>query len=133
MNEIWNRRCGLTFFAISIATFGLIALIVHTSTRYDSANYSRLKTYNASKPVAIEGPVMRASFDYPRASVGMRHDGEDWTVMLAAPSRMTSRGATVDKIQVGRVLTAFGYASSGGDPQMRAERIVIEGHQIPMR
>lgn len=53
--------------------------------------------------------------------------------MLAAPSRMTSRGATEDKLQVGRSLAAYGYASSGGAPQMRAERIVIEGKPITLR
>ena len=40
---------------------------------------------------------------------------------------MESRGAVADVIKEGKVVAAYGYASTAREAEMRAERITVDG------
>ena len=90
-------------------------------------------SYDASRPFTITGPVKRSVFQYPHAHVMIDHDGKTWEITLAPPSRMEARGALAEVIGEGKVVAAFGYASTAREAEMWAERITVDGKTFEMR
>ncbi len=90
-------------------------------------------SYDATKKMTIEGPIKQSKFGYPHASIVMAHEGKDWTIILAPPSRMTARGATEEVVAEGKTISATGYPKSSGEPEIRAEYITADGKQIQLR
>ena len=56
-----------------------------------------------------------------------------WEVVLAPPSRMTSRGLTEEMLKVGSTATVEGYQSKSDEKEMRAERISVAGKTVELR
>ncbi len=77
-------------------------------------------SYDASKPVTVTGPIVTAKFENPHATITVGGNDKVWTVTLAPPSRMSSRGATE---KIGTV----------EKDEMRAERITVNGKTYEMR
>jgi len=90
-------------------------------------------SYNEATPVTVAGSIMTLKFDNPHATATVRGSDKVWTVTLAPPVRMTSRGATEKVVAVGTNISAYGYPSSSGASEMRAERITIAGKTYEMR
>jgi hypothetical protein len=63
----------------------------------------------------------------------VRGNDKVWTVTLAPPSRMSSRGATEKVVAVGQNVSAYGYPSTIEKDEMRAERITVDGKTYEMR
>src|SRR5262245_66301060 len=84
-------------------------------------------SYDASKPVTVTGPIMTAKFENPHATITVRGNDKVWTVTLAPPSRMSSRGATEKIVAVGQNVSAYGYASTVGKDTIRAARMTVNG------
>jgi hypothetical protein len=59
--------------------------------------------------------------------------GKTWTIFLAPPSRMESRGAAAAMVAVGKDISAYGYPSTVNTDEMRAERITVDGKTYEMR
>ena len=108
-------------------------------------------SYEADKPVTVNGEILSASYENPHVTVTVKGEilsakyenphatitvkGEDkvWTVTLAPTSRMISRGATKELVAAGKQISAYGYASRAEKDEMRAERITIDGKTVEMR
>jgi hypothetical protein len=90
-------------------------------------------SYDAAKPVTVAGPVVTSKFENPHATVTVRGSDKVWTVILAPPSRMSSRGASDKVIAVGNNISAYGYPSTVEKDEMRAERITVDGKTYEMR
>jgi hypothetical protein len=90
-------------------------------------------SYDASKPVTVTGPIATAKFENPHATITVRGNDKVWTVTLAPPSRMSSRGATEKIVAVGQNVSAYGYPSTVEKDEMRAERITVNGKTYEMR
>ena len=56
-----------------------------------------------------------------------------WTVVLAPPSRMESRGLTKDMLKVGTTATVVAYPHLKIKDEMRAERITIGDKTTELR
>ena len=56
-----------------------------------------------------------------------------WTVVLAPPSRMESRGLTKDLLKVGATASVVGYPHLKIKDEMRAERIIIDDKTTELR
>ena len=56
-----------------------------------------------------------------------------WTVVLAPPSRMESRGLTKDLLKVGATASVVGYPHLKIKDEMRAERIIIDAKTTELR
>jgi Family of unknown function (DUF6152) len=90
-------------------------------------------SYDAAKPVTVAGPILTSKFENPHATITVRGSDKVWTVTLAPPSRMTSRGATEKVVAAGQNVSAYGYPSTVEKDEMRAERITVDGKTYEMR
>ncbi len=89
--------------------------------------------YDAAHPVTIEGPITKSSYQNPHVTIQLKALEKEWTVTLAPVSRMSARGATEDKIAVGKVISAYGYPSKAQPAEMRAEWIKVDGETYQLR
>jgi len=90
-------------------------------------------SYDAAKPVTVEGAILTSKYENPHATVTVRSEGKVWTVTLAPTSRMSGRGASDKVIAVGKQISAYGYPSTATPDEMRAERITVDGKTYEMR
>jgi hypothetical protein len=90
-------------------------------------------SYDASKTIVLDGPILQSSYEFPHGEVVMELNGVRWTATLAPPSRMQSRGLARDDVQVGKRIKAEGYPSTVHKNEMRVERVTVGSRVIEMR
>jgi hypothetical protein len=90
-------------------------------------------TYDASKTIVLDGAVLKSSYEFPHGEVEMEGEGGRWTVTLAPPSRMQSRGLAREDLAVGKRVKVEGYPSTAHKNEMRAERVTVGSRVIEMR
>src|SRR5262250_2877663 len=112
----------------AITSFTIIALLAGAALAHHGWG-----SYDAAKPVTVAGPVVTSKFENPHATLTVRGTDKVWTVILAPPSRMSSRGATEKIVAVGQNVSAYGYPSTVEKDEIRAERITVNGKTYEMR
>jgi len=90
-------------------------------------------SYDASKTVILEGPILQSSYEFPHGEVVIELNGVRWTATLAPPSRMQTRGLARGDVEVGKRIKAEGYPSTVHQNEMRAERVTVGTRVIEMR
>ncbi|MGE0797817.1 MAG: DUF6152 family protein [Lautropia sp.] len=90
-------------------------------------------SYDADKAVKIEVPVHNVRYRNPHAEVAVDYQGKRWEVILAPIGRMESRGLPADALKNGKLIVIEGYPRKDGTPEIRAERIVVDGKTIELR
>jgi hypothetical protein len=121
--EGFMRRFGLAMSVVSgVSVLSVAALAHHGWGSYDSAN-----------PITVAGPIQTVKFENPHAEMTVKGADKVWTVTLAPTFRMTSRGASAEVLAVGKRVSAFGYRSTVGQDEMRAERITVDGKTYELR
>jgi hypothetical protein len=108
----------------------LAALVVLTGVAFAHHGWG---SYDAANPVTVEGRILTSKFENPHATLTVRGKDKVWTVILAPPSRMVTRGAPEKLVKVGNTISAYGYPSTVEKDEMRAERITTTGKTIEMR
>ncbi len=86
-------------------------------------------TSDQTKPLTVTGKVVESHYENPHATIRVDADGKRWFAVLAPVSRMKSRGATQEKVAVGKQVTMVGYQSKEKADEMRVERITVDGGQ----
>jgi hypothetical protein len=81
----------------------------------------------------LSGTIEESSYANPHGSIQLKTAEKTWEVVLAPPSRMTTRGLTQEMLKVGTTATVEGYQSSSDEKEMRAERISIAGKTVELR
>jgi hypothetical protein len=81
----------------------------------------------------VSGTIDAASYSNPHSSIRLKTAEKTWVVVLAPPSRMSSRGLTEAMLKVGKNVSVEGYAHKTDANEMRAERISIDGKLIELR
>src|SRR5688572_31199914 len=81
----------------------------------------------------LSGTIEQASYTNPHGSIQLKTADKAWEVVLAPPSRMTSRGLTEDMLKVGTTVAVEGYQHKEDTSEMRAERITVNGKAIELR
>lgn len=89
--------------------------------------------YDSSKVLKLEGRIEAAGYENPHGSATLKTENETWHVVLAPPSRMTSRGLTREMLSPGTTAVVEGYPHRKNAGEMRAERITIAGKTIELR
>jgi hypothetical protein len=90
-------------------------------------------SYDAAHPITVTGPIETLKYENPHALITVKADDKVWTVTLAPTSRMQARGAPPEFVAVGKLVSAYGYASTVDKGEMRAERITIDGKTVELR
>ena len=90
-------------------------------------------SYDASKTIVLDGPVLQSAYEFPHGEVVIELNGVRWTATLAPPSRMQTRGLAREDIAVGKRIKAEGYPSTVQKNEMRAERVTVGDRVVEMR
>ena len=89
--------------------------------------------YDDSKPLELKGVIRSAGYDNPHGTVRLEAGGKTWTVVLAPPGRMASRGLEQAALAAGVDAIVNGYPSRSKPDELRAERITIGGKTTELR
>jgi hypothetical protein len=73
------------------------------------------------------------SFNNPHASVQLDSQGKVWDIVLAPPSRMSSRGLPDGALKAGQTVSLDGYIHKSDPSELRAERIRVDGKSVELR
>jgi hypothetical protein len=90
-------------------------------------------SYDSTKLIKLEGPVVALKYQNPHAELVMNRDGKKWEIILAPLSRMENRGLKRADIETGKVITIEGYARKDGTAEIRAERVIVGGKTVELR
>jgi hypothetical protein len=92
-----------------------------------------LGSYDAEKPMTVEAVIEDVELGNPHGMLMVRHDGRQWHVVLAPPSRMRARGATADVVAKGKTVKVYGFPRRDGSAEIRAEWIEVDGRRFELR
>ncbi|MDH4570091.1 hypothetical protein E8E95_25730 [Pseudomonas sp. BN414] len=113
--------------ALLIAFF---ALVLGATAAFAHHGWS---SYDADKTLTIETPVKTLSYRNPHAHITIDYEGREWHVVLAPLSRMESRGLPEKDLAPGKTVTVVGYPRKDGTAEIRAERVIVDGHTVELR
>jgi hypothetical protein len=113
------QRFALLFVAVLLWSFAPL--------HHGWSNYDQTKTLN------FTGKILEIGFENPHGMMKLEVENKNWTVVLAPPSRMESRGLTKDMLKVGGTATVVGYPHLKIKDEMRAERIIINEKTTELR
>ncbi len=86
-------------------------------------------SYDASKTVTINAPIAEIRWANPHGAAAVQYQGKRWEVVLAPVARMEARGLTADMLRKAKTVTLIGQPRSDGTPEMKIQRIVVEGKE----
>ncbi|MCP2045403.1 DUF6152 family protein [Pontibacter sp. HSC-36F09] len=89
--------------------------------------------YDQTKTLDYTGLVEEITYENPHGMLQLQHEDKTWAVVLAPPSRMSSRGLTKDMLQAGDSVRVVGYPHKEVKDEMRAERIYVGDKKIELR
>jgi hypothetical protein len=89
--------------------------------------------YDASRTLTLTGQVQQSGYEHPHGYVVMNVQGQQWTAVLAPPSRMDNRGLTREMVKPGATVTVVGYPNRNKPEEMRAERISVADRTVELR
>ena len=89
--------------------------------------------YDAQRPLTLTGTIEEAGYSHPHGFVRLKTDTQSWTVVLAPPSRMESRGLEKDALAAGKQASVMGYPHRSKGDELRAERITLAGKTTELR
>ena len=107
------------------AAFALAAAAAHAHHGWSE--------YDSSKPLKVSGIIKESGYEHPHGHVRLEAGEKTWHVVLAPPSRMTSRGLPPADLKAGGKAEVVGYANRNKPEEMRAERITIGGKTVELR
>ena len=114
----------------SVALFVMAAALVCFSFTILHHGWS---SYDQKKVLNLKGEIVEYSYDNPHGMLKFKAEDKTWTVVLAPPSRMESRGLKEDMLQKGVKATVVGYPHLKVEDEMRAERITIDEKTTELR
>ena len=107
--------------------FTIACLVSFAPFHHGWSNYDQTKTLN------FTGKILTSSYENPHGMITLEVKNKKWTVVLAPPSRMETRGLSKDMLKVGSTATVVGYPHLKIKTEMRAERIIIGDKTTELR
>jgi hypothetical protein len=89
--------------------------------------------YDASRPLQLTGTIEDSGYVHPHGYVRLKTADKTWTVVLAPPSRLESRGLTREMLKPGNRASVVGYPNRNKPEELRAERITIGDKTTELR
>lgn len=115
-----------------IRTFALAAALALTSIPAAQAHHG-WSSYDAAKVIKVTAPLSDVAWSNPHATAKVAYQGRAWDVILAPLSRMEARGLTREMLAPGQAVTLEGYPRLDGTPEMRLERVTVQGKVVELR
>ncbi|UGQ44929.1 DUF6152 family protein [Massilia endophytica] len=89
--------------------------------------------YDSSKPLQLSGTIIDSTYGQPHGMLHLKTADKNWTVVLAPPSRMESRGLKKEVMAAGAQAIVYGYPHRTVNNELRAERITIQDKTTELR
>ena len=89
--------------------------------------------YDDKQPLTLKAKVVELVYANPHASVVIDAGGKRWNAILAPISRMESRGASRQALEVNQEITVVGYPSRTTSGEMRVERVILGDKTVELR
>lgn len=118
---VQEKRMGLALMVVAVMCFSFTAF------------HHGWSSYDQKKVLNLKGEIQEYSYDNPHGMLKFKVDNKIWTVVLAPPSRMESRGLAESMLKKGVRATVVGYPHLKIDDEMRAERITIGENTTELR
>lgn len=115
-----------------IRTFAFAATLALITTPAALAHHG-WSSYDANKVIKLTAPLADVAWANPHATAKVAYQGRTWDVVLAPISRMEARGLTREMLAPGKAVTLEGYPRSDGAPEMRLERVTVQGKVVELR
>ncbi|MBO9543385.1 DUF6152 family protein [Caulobacter sp.] len=109
------------------------ALIVALAAPVAAFAHHGWSSYDAEKVIKVTGPVTEVSWGNPHGAAKVRYQGKTWDVVLAPVARMEARGLSQAMLAPGKAVTLEGYPRKDGVPEMRIERVTVDGKTVELR
>ncbi|HTF20143.1 MAG TPA: DUF6152 family protein [Chryseolinea sp.] len=90
-------------------------------------------SYDQTKTLKFNAKIIEMAYENPHGMIKIEVEKKKWTVVLAPPSRMESRGLTRDMLKVGTSVAVVGYPHIKIKDEMRAERVTVGDKTIELR
>jgi hypothetical protein len=90
-------------------------------------------SYDQKKVLNLKGEILEYRYDNPHGMLRFKTEDKTWTVVLAPPSRMESRGLAESTLKAGTSAAVVGYPHLKVEDEMRAERITIGDKTTELR
>ncbi|MBO9580917.1 MAG: hypothetical protein J7498_08495 [Sphingobium sp.] len=84
-------------------------------------------SYDASKTLTITAPITEIRWANPHGAAAVQYQGKRWEVVLAPILRMEQRGLNADMLKKAKTVTLIGQPRIDGTPEMKIQRILVEG------
>lgn len=112
--------------AVAAAAFALLAPVA-------SFAHHGWSSYDAEKVIKVSAPLSNVVWGNPHGSAKVDYQKRSWTVVLAPVARMEARGLTKAMLTSGKPVTLEGYPRRDGTPEMRIERVTVQGKTVELR
>jgi uncharacterized protein DUF6152 len=90
-------------------------------------------SYDDARPLRLSGAIVAFSYEQPHGTLQLKAADKTWDVILAPPTRMTSRGLSKKMLEPGTQASVEGYPHRTQNDELRAERITIAGKTVELR
>jgi hypothetical protein len=90
-------------------------------------------SYDAHRTIRITLPVTKLSWSNPHGTATAVWQKRNWKIILAPVARMEARGLTREMLSAGKPVTLVGYPRKDGTPEMRIERVIVDGKAVELR
>ena len=97
------------------------------------AHHSFSQEFDASKPLKIDGEVVKFEWVNPHSWIHIKSGNKVWRVEGGAPSALLRRGWNRNSLPAGTRISVNGYASRDGDTRASAAEITFpDGRQLSL-
>lgn len=107
----------------------ILSLLVATSA-FAHHGWSQ---YDEGRPLVLSGTIQQSSYEHPHGTLSLKTADRTWTVVLAPPSRLQTRGLSRAMLTPGTRASVYGYPNQNDPLEVRAERITINGKTTELR
>jgi hypothetical protein len=90
-------------------------------------------TYDPDKPVSATGKLSDVTWSNPHAGAKIAYQRRTWNVVLAPVARMEARGLTPAMLSGGKPVTLEGEVRKDGQPEMKINRLTLDGKVYELR
>ncbi|MDO6414247.1 DUF6152 family protein [Sphingomonas sp. BIUV-7] len=90
-------------------------------------------TYDPDKPVSVTSKLSEVSWSNPHATAKVAYQRRTWDVVLAPVARMETRGLTPAMLKSGKPVTLEGQVRKDGTPEMKIDRLTLDGRTYELR
>lgn len=90
-------------------------------------------TYDPAKPITVTGQLRDVTWSNPHSGGKIVWQKKTWDVVMAPVARMEARGLSRAMLAGGKPVTLEGQIRKDGTPEMKIDRLTLDGKAYELR